>query len=145
MKASGAAIQEGRAAMGYVFAPIIWILSFIANVLLWVVTQLLWIVLWLVLPLFIFALIALRLAEYVLGREKVRSWVKARAAKYGTATSIRARRALFALGTVPLRVLFFFTIFAVWHSIVSLAWRPKWSPWRRAWAKRSRLKPKSST
>jgi hypothetical protein len=131
--------------MGYVFAPIIWILSFIANVLLWLLGQLLWIVLWLLLPLIIIAFVALRVAEYVLGRDKVRSWVKERAARYGTAASTRARRALFALGTVPLRVLFWFIIYAVWHSVVSLAWRPKWSPWRCAWAKRTRLKPKSST
>ena len=131
--------------MDYVFAPIIWILGFFANVVLWVFWQLLWIALWLALPLLIIAFIALRGAEYILGQQKVRSWVKERAARYGTATSVRARRALFALGTVPLRVLFWFIIYAVWHSVVSLAWRPKWSPWRRALAKRARVKPKTST
>jgi len=36
--------------MDYVFAPIVWLLGFVVNVVLWLVWQLLWIVLWLVLP-----------------------------------------------------------------------------------------------
>jgi hypothetical protein len=124
--------------MDYLFAPIIWLLGLFANILLWLVTQVLWIVLWLLLPIFLVAFIAVRAAEYFLGRDRVRGWVKARSAKFGTAASIRARRLLFALGVVPVRVLFWFLIFAVWHSIVSLLWRPAWTPWRRARAKRWR-------
>jgi hypothetical protein len=127
--------------MDYVFAPIVWLLGFIANVVLWLVWQLLWIVLWLVLPILVIAFVALRAAEYILGQERVRTWVRARTAKYGTAASIRARRLLFALGVVPVGVLFWFVIYAVWHSIVSLLLRPRWTPWRRAWAKRWRVKP----
>jgi len=129
--------------MDYVFAPIVWLLGFVVNVVLWLVWQLLWIVLWLVLPILVIAFIALRSAEYILGQERVRAWVRARTAKYGTAASIRARRLLFALGVVPIGVLFWFVIYAVWHSIVSLLWRPRWTPWRRAWAKRWRPKPQS--
>jgi hypothetical protein len=127
--------------MDYVFAPIIWLLSTIFSIVLWLVTQLLWMVLWLLLPIAVVAFIGLRVAEYTLGQDRVRAWVKARTAKYGSAASIRARRILFALGVVPVRVLFWFVIFAVWHSIVSLLWRPRWTPWRRAWARRWRAKP----
>jgi hypothetical protein len=129
--------------MHYVSAPIIWLLGVLANIALWVVTQLLWIVLWLLLPIAVAAFVALRVAERVLGQEKVRAWVRARTAKYGSAASIRARRLLFALGVAPVRVLFWFVIYAVWHSIVSLLWRPKWTPWVRAWAKRWRPQPKT--
>jgi hypothetical protein len=124
--------------MEYVFAPILWLLGLLASILLWIVTQLLWIVLWLLLPVLVVAFIALRVAERVLGEAKVRAWVKARTAKYGTAASVRMRRLLFALGVAPVRVLFWFVIFAIWHSVVSLLWRPKWTPWQRAWAKRWR-------
>ena len=106
--------------MEYVFAPIVWLLGFFADIVLWLVWQLLWIVLWLVLPILVVAFIALRAAEYVLGQARVRAWVRARTAKFGSAASIRARRLLFALGVVPVRVLFWFVIYAVWHSIVSL-------------------------
>jgi hypothetical protein len=129
--------------MHYVFAPILWLLGILANILLWVVTQLLWIVLWLMLPILVVAFIALRVAERVLGQERVRAWVRARTAKYGTAASIRARRLLFALGVAPVRVLFWFVVYVIWHSIVSLLWRPKWTPWGRAWAKRWRARPQS--
>jgi hypothetical protein len=129
--------------MDYVFAPIIWLLGFFANIVLWLAWQLLWIVLWLVLPILVVAFIALRAAEYMFGQGRVRAWLRARTAKYGSAASIRARRLPFALGVVPVRVLFWFVIYAIWHSIVSLLWRPRWTPWRRAWAKRWRADPQN--
>ena len=124
--------------MDYLFAPIFWILGLIANIILWVLWQLVWIVLWLILPLLIVAFVAVRVAERVVGQETVRRWVKARTAKYGTAASVKAQRWLFALGVAPVRVLFWFAIYALWHSVVSLMWRPDWSPWQRAWARRWR-------
>ena len=129
--------------MDNVLAPILWLIGLIASILLWILTQLFWIVLWLVLPIFVVAFIALRAAERVLGREKVRAWVKVRTQKYGTAASKRAQRWLFALGVAPVRVLVSFVILAIWHSIISLLWRPKWTPWTRAWAKRWRAKTPS--
>jgi hypothetical protein len=131
--------------MSYVLAPFLWLLGVLASILLWVVTQLFWIVLWLVLPIIVIGFIALRIAERVLGQERVRAWVKVRTQKYGAAASKRAQRWVFALGVAPIRVLFWFAIYAIWHSVVSLLWRPKWSPWHRAWAKRWRaqLQPKS--
>lgn len=124
--------------MDYVLAPFVWLLGLLVSIVLWVVTQLLWIVLWLVLPLAVAAFVALRIAERVLGQEKVRAWVRARTQKYGLAASKRAQRWIFALGVVPVRVLFWFVLYAIWHSIVSLLWRPRWSPWQRAWARRWR-------
>lgn len=128
--------------MEYLLAPIFWLLGLLASILWWVFMQILWIVLWLLLPLAILAFVALRVAERVLGQEKVRAWVKARTQKYGASASKRVQRTLFALGVLPIRVLFWFPIYAVWHSIVSLLWRPQWSPWQRAWAKRWRPEPK---
>ena len=131
--------------MSYVLAPFLWLLGVLASILLWVVTQLFWIVLLLVLPIIVIGFIALRIAERGLRQERVRAWVKVRTQKYGAAASRRAQRWVFALGVAPIRVLFWFAIYAIWHSVVSLLWRPKWSPWHRAWAKRWRaqLQPKS--
>jgi hypothetical protein len=122
--------------MDYLLAPFFWIFGLLFGILWWVLMQLLWIVLWLLLPVAVVAFIALRLAEKVLGQERVRQWVKARTERLGASASRRMQRTLFALGVMPIRVLFWFPIYAVWHSIVSLLWRPKWSPWQRAWAKR---------
>jgi len=129
--------------MDYVFAPFLWLLGLLASILWWIFTQLIWIVLWLLLPVLIVAFIVLRVAERALGQEKVRAWVKARTAKYGTAASVRAQRLVFALGVAPFRVLFWLPIYAIQHALVSLLWRPKWSPWQRAWAKRWRPAPQS--
>jgi hypothetical protein len=131
--------------MDYVLAPFIWLLGLLASIILWLVTQIFWILLWLVLPLAVAAFVALRIAERVLGQEKVRAWVRVRTRKYGSAASKRAQRWIFALGVVPIRVLFWFVIYAIWHSVVSLLWRPRWSPWRRAWAKRWRQQPQLQT
>lgn len=128
--------------MDYLLAPIFWILGLLVSVVWWVVVQFFWIALWLLLPLAVVAFIALRVAERVLGQEKVRTWVKARTQKYGSAASKRIQRSVFALGVLPLRVLFWFPIYTIWHSIVSLLWRPKWSPWQRAWAKRWKTEAK---
>ncbi|MBS0234748.1 MAG: hypothetical protein JSR99_14815 [Proteobacteria bacterium] len=128
--------------MDYLLALIFWILALLASIVWWVIVQLFWIVMWLLLPLAIVAFIILRVSEGVLGQEKVRAWVKARTQKYGSAASKRSQRLLFALGVLPLRVLFWFPIYALWHSVVSLLWRPKWSPWQRAWAKRWRTETK---
>ncbi|HML28697.1 MAG TPA: hypothetical protein PKE16_07650 [Hyphomicrobium sp.] len=122
--------------MDYLLAPFLWILGLFASIVWWVIVQILWIVLWLLLPLAVLAFIVLRVAERVLGQEKVRAWVKARTQRYGAAASKRMQRLAFALGVLPLRVLFWFPVYTLWHSIVSLLWRPKWSPWQRAWAKR---------
>jgi hypothetical protein len=124
--------------MDYVLAPFVWIIGFLFQVVFWVLGKLIWIVIWLLLPVFIVAFIALRVAERVRGQEAVRAWVKARTIKYGTATWHRARRLTFALGALPVRVLFWFVIYTIWHSIVGLLWRPRWTPWGRAWSKRWR-------
>lgn len=128
--------------MDYLLAPVFWILGLLVSIVWWVIVQILWIILWLLLPLAIVAFIALRVAERVLGQEKVRGWVKARTQKYGASASKRIQRWIFALGVLPIRVLFWFPLYALWHSVVSLLWRPKWSPWQRAWAKRSKLEAK---
>jgi hypothetical protein len=94
-----------------------------------------------VLPLLVIAFVALRLSERVLGQEKVRAWVRVRTQKYGSQVSKRAQRWIFALGVVPVRVLFWFVLYAIWHSFVSLLWRPRWSPWQRAWGRRWRKEP----
>ncbi|MBN9290902.1 MAG: hypothetical protein J0H36_07260 [Hyphomicrobium denitrificans] len=133
--------------MDYVLAPFLWLIGILVSIVFWIVTQILWILLWLILPLLVIAFVALRIAERVLGQEKVRGWVRARTQKYGSQASKRAQRWIFALGVVPVRVLFWFVLYAIWHSIVSLVWRPHWSPWQRAWGRRWRkeeqLQPKT--
>ncbi|HVZ03730.1 hypothetical protein [Hyphomicrobium sp.] len=131
--------------MDYVLAPFVWLLGTLVSIAFWLLTQLFWIVLWLVLPIVVAAFVALRIAERVLGQDKVRAWVRARTQTYGAAASKRAQRWLFALGVVPVRVLFWFVLYAIWHSVVSLLWRPRWTPWQRAWARRWRRQPQLET
>jgi hypothetical protein len=113
-----------------------WIFWTVAGVLWWIVNQLLWIVIWLLLPLAIVAVVAVRVAEKVLGQDLVRTWVKTQSMKYGAGAWTRAHRLLFALGALPLRVLAWLIVYAIWHSLISLFWKPRWHPWPRAWAKR---------
>lgn len=122
--------------MDYLSSAIAWIFWTLLAALLWVLKTALWMFFWLILPLLVVAFVALRLAEQALGKDAVRAWVKARTLKYGSGAWIRARRLTFALGALPVRVLAWFVLYAVWHAIVSLAWRPKWGPWQRAWSKR---------
>ena len=124
--------------MSYLTSAIAWIFWTIVSVVTWVLSYLFWIFVWLVLPLVIVAFVAVRLAESILGQDVVRAWVKARSMKYGAGAWVRARRLLFALGVLPVRVVFWFAIYAVWHSLISLFWRPRWTPWARAWSKRWR-------
>ncbi len=113
-----------------------WIVWTLLAIVWWILTTLFWVFLWLILPLLIVAFVALRIAESVLGKEAVRAWLKAQSLKFGAGTWVRVRRLSFALTALPLRVSAWFIVYTVWHALVSLIWRPKWSPWQRAWAKR---------
>lgn len=117
---------------------IVWLLGVIWSTLTWVLGNLLWLIIWLVLPFAIAAFVVVRIAEKALGPEVVRTWVKAQSLKFGRGTWIVVRRWLFALSALPLRVLFWLAIYTVWHSVLSLFYRPRWHPWTRAWAKRWR-------
>jgi hypothetical protein len=124
--------------MEALFNAILTVLGVLFSILTWALWQLTWIVLWLILPVLIVAYIAVRIAENILGREVVRGWLRARSLRIGGGLAVRARRMLLAMSVMPVRVVFWFLIYAVWHSIVSLLWRPKWKPWARAWTKRWR-------
>lgn len=124
--------------MDIVLAPLGWLLALIWHVAAWIVSTVFWIVVWLLLPLAVAAALALKVAETVLGRERVRAVIKARAQRWGQGTWHLTRRAMFALSAMPFRVLFYFVIYAVWHALVSLVVKPRWRPWARAWSKRWR-------
>jgi hypothetical protein len=102
----------------------------------WLSTNLLWLLFWYALPLILIAFIAIRAAEYVLGKERVRTWVRTKSLKFGRGAWQRTHRVFFALGTLPLRVLWWLFVFGLWHSLVALFWTPRWSPWQRAWSRR---------
>ena len=114
------------------------ILGLVWAVLSWLVGYLLWLAFWVLAPVILMAIVALRAAEYTLGRDAVRAWVKKRSLKFGLGTWHRSRRALFALGVLPIRVLGWLVVYALWHSVISLLWTPKWDPWQRAWDRRWR-------
>lgn len=118
-----------------------WVFWTLWSIVSWVLWQLVWIFVWFLLPFALAAFIALRIAEKALGPDVVRAWVKAKTMRFGAGAWDRTRRLLFALGVLPLRVLGWLMVYALWHSIVSLFWRPRWSPWQRAWAKRWKAKP----
>ena len=57
----------------WLLAQIVWL---IWSVLSWLVGHLLWLAFWVLAPVILIAIVAVRVAEYVLGREVVRAWVK---------------------------------------------------------------------
>lgn len=119
-----------------ILSPIVWLLGWILAILWWIVSYVLWAVLWFLLPFAILAFVALRVAEKVLGPDIVRAWVKKQSLKFGTGTWVKARRLTFALGALPLRVVGWLIVYTIWHSLISLFWKPRWNPWPRAWDKR---------
>ena len=117
-------------------SPIIWLLGWVLSILWSIIWYLLWAVIWLALPFALVAFVGLRVAEKALGRDVVRGWVKAQSMKYGAGVWTRAHRLLFALGALPLRVIGWLMVYTLWHSLISLVWKPRWQPWTRAWDKR---------
>ncbi len=124
--------------MDYLTGALWWIISSIFAVFWWIVATILWMLVWFVLPIAVVAFIALRGAESTFGQDAVRAWLKARSMKYGAGVWDRVRRISFALGVLPFRVIAWFAVYAVWHAVVSVFWRPKWQPWTRAWGRRWR-------
>lgn len=119
----------------WAFSQLLWALL---GALWWLAYQLLWVTLWLLLPLIVVALVALKVAERMLGAARVRAWLKAQSLRLGSGAARRLRVVAFALTALPFRVLFWLVLYTLWHSIISLAWRPHWRPWQRAWARRWR-------
>ncbi|MGQ0457568.1 MAG: hypothetical protein ACT4OU_10955 [Hyphomicrobium sp.] len=124
-----------------ILSPVLWLLQTLFSILAWIAWQLLWIVLWLVLPLVIVAYIAFRAAEAALGPEIVRGWLKRQSLRLGGGVWDKLSRGLIASSVLPFRVVAWFVIYTIWHAIVGLIWRPRWTPWERAWAKRWRPAP----
>ena len=122
-------------ALWWLVVQILWL---VWSVLSWLVWQLLWLAFWVLAPVILIAIVAVRVAEYALGREAVRAWVKKRSLRFGAGTWHRARRALFAFGVLPVRVLGWLILYSLWHVVISLFWTPRWTPWQRAWARRWR-------
>jgi hypothetical protein len=116
-------------------AQFLWVLW---AILTWLAVQIFWLAVWLLLPVIVLTAIAIRAAEYTLGKDPVRAWVKRQSLRFGTVTWHQARRALFALGALPVRVLGWLILLTFWHSVISLWWTPRWSPVRRAWGHRWR-------
>ncbi len=118
------------------------ILQFAFAIVWWIAGYLFWVLAWLVLPFVVVAYVAMLAAEKIFGRDLVRAWIKERSKRLGSGIAARVwtsvSRVALASTVLPFRVLFWFGVYAVWHSIVSLLWTPKWRPWTRAWGKRWR-------
>lgn len=113
----------------------------VLGIVWWLLVKLFWILVWFLLPLALVLFVLLRVANHVLGREVVRAWLKRHSLRLGLGTWARTRRALVAVSVLPLRVLGWYVLYALWHSFVSLWWTPRWKPWPRAWARRWRERP----
>jgi hypothetical protein len=111
------------------------------SVLTWLVGYLIWLAFWVLAPVILMAIVAVRVAEYVLGPQVVRAWVKRISLKFGAGAWRRTHRALFALGVMPVRVLAWLVLYSLWHVLISLFWTPRWNPWQRAWDRRWRRRP----
>lgn len=119
-----------------ILSPIVWLLGWLFAILWWIASYLLWAIVWLLLPFAIVAFIAIRVAEKMLGPDMVRAWLKKQSLKFGAGTWVRVRGLAFAVTALPLRVLGWLIVYTVWHSLISLFWKPRWHPWTRAWGKR---------
>lgn len=108
------------------------------SIVTWLLFKLLWLVVWLLLPLEVVAFVAIRVAAHVLGRDVVHAWLKRQSLRLGRGTWSRTWRGGMALSVLPVRVLGWYVVYALWHSFVSLWWRPRWKPWPRAWSRRWR-------
>jgi hypothetical protein len=106
------------------------------TVLSWLVLQLFWAVLWVALPVIVAAVLCAIAAERLIGKEPVRSWIRTHAYRLLARALHRARRAVFGLAALPVRVVGWFVIYATWHAMISLWWTPRWSPWQCAWRRR---------
>lgn len=115
-------------------------LWFVWSIVFWLISTLFWLSLWVLLPVIVFMFVAVRIAEYLLGKERVRQWAKGHSLKFGAVAWQRTHRALFALGILPVRVLSWWALYTVWHSAINLLWTPGWTPWQRAWDRRWRKK-----
>lgn len=113
----------------------------VQSIVTWLLVKLFWLIVWLLLPIAVVLFIAIRIAGHILGRETVHLWLKRYSLKLGKGTWGRAWRALVATGVLPIRVLWWYVVYAVWHSVVSLWWTPRWKPWPRAWNRRWRRAP----
>jgi hypothetical protein len=103
------------------------------TVLSWLVLQLFWAVLWVAMPVIVAAVLCAIAAERLIGKEPVRSWIRTHAYRLLARALHRARRAVFGLAALPVRVVGWFVIYTIWHAVISLWWTPCWSPWQCAW------------
>ncbi len=118
------------------FEIVLYIVQSLLAIVWWIAGYLFWVFVWLVLPFAVVAYVAMRAAEKIFGQQTVRAWLMERSRRLGGGIWERLSRLLVASSVLPFRVLFWFAIFAVWHSVISLLWTPKWRPWSRAWSKR---------
>ena len=124
--------------LSWLVVQLFWIIESIVS---WVIFTLVWLAFWILLPMGVLAFVAIRVADYLLGRAVVWLWLQRQLLKFGGRTWRYARRTLFALSALPFRVLIYLMFYGLWHSILVLFWRPRWSPWERAWSKRWRKHP----
>jgi hypothetical protein len=116
-----------------------WLISWVW----WVLVKLFWLLVWFVLPFCVLAFGAVKLAEHLLGRAVVHGWLKQQALKWGGGIWRRLRIGTVAVSALPFRVLIWLVVYTLWHSLLSLAYTPRWKPWTRAWDRRWRPPPKS--
>jgi hypothetical protein len=102
-------------------------------VLSWLLVQLFWLLLWLALPICVAAILCVFATERILGKELVWRWIRKQSLGLANRAWHRTRGALFVVWAVPVRVLNWFVIFALWHAVINLWRTPRWTPWQRAW------------
>jgi hypothetical protein len=111
-------------------AQVIWAVWAIVS---WLLLQLFSLLLWLALPMCVAAILGVLGAERLFGKELVRPWIRRQSFSFIKRAWHSTRRALFVLWAVPVRVLAWLVIFALWHAVLNLWRTPRWTPWRRAW------------
>jgi hypothetical protein len=89
--------------------------------------------LWLALPMCVAAILCVLVAQRLFGKDLVRPWIRKQSLSFAKLAWHRTRKAVFVLWAVPVRVLVWFVIFALWHAVLNLWRTPRWIPWRRAW------------
>jgi hypothetical protein len=114
----------------WLISQMIWV---VWAVVAWLLLQLFWLLLWLVLPICAAAALCVFVGERLFGKELVRPWIRKQSRCLAKRARLRIRRALFVVWAMPVRLLNWFVIFALWHAVLNLWRTPRWTPWQRAW------------
>ena len=91
-----------------------------------------WFLSFLFLPLFILLIILIIVLRFAYRSPYFKPYLDKKFKQIGAYGLDKFKAILYTITVVPFHVLLRFILLSVWHAIISLLWKPKWSPWERA-------------